>query len=96
MARDAARDPARDGGDRLASGASSARLRGRTAREAARAWGVSLSLIHKWIRQQRVRVERVGGSSRRAGRLYVLDGLPPAPLGPGGLTAAQRAAWPRG
>ena len=66
-----------------------------TVREAADKWNVTPSAVHKWIRQGRVNVERVGGGPSRAAALLVLDTERPDRAVPNALTDAQRAAWPR-
>lgn len=62
-----------------------------TIAQAAAKWGVSPTVVRKWIHQGRVKAER-------AGRTWlVLDTDRPTPLGPGErLTPDQRAGWQYG
>jgi len=61
-----------------------------TLREAAAAWGVSYTTVRKWVRQGRVKAEKVGRD------WWILQTARPARLPRGGLTDAQRAGWNTG
>jgi len=63
-----------------------------TVQEAARAWGVKTSMVHKYVAQGRVPYRKVGGGSGRAGLVLILDDQKPAPRR---LTEFERDAWPR-
>jgi excisionase family DNA binding protein len=60
----------------------------RTIKQAAEDWGVSASLVRKWIAQGRVRTVRPGHE------ILVTSASPP-PRGQK-LRPEQRAAWPKG
>ncbi len=65
-----------------------------TINEAAAAWGVSRTLVYKWILQRRIRHEEYGGSKARAGGLLILDPRPPKIAPRDTLSSAQQACWP--
>jgi len=55
--------------------------------EAAEKWGVSYTVIRKWIKQGRVKAEKFGRAV-----VILQEDRPPA-LKPGSLTLEQRMAW---
>jgi transposase-like protein len=60
----------------------------RTIKQAAQDWGVSPSLVRKWVAQERV-------STVRPGHEILITSKDP-PQRAQRLTADQRAAWPKG
>jgi len=61
-----------------------------TVSEAAALWGVSYTVVRKWIAQKRVRAEKHGRD------WWILQRERPEKLTRGGLTDEQRAAWNTG
>lgn len=62
----------------------------RSVKEAAEAWGVSITTVYKWIGQKRIKTKKIGRS------WIVLSKDRPEPLTRGDLTPKQRAGWDYG
>jgi hypothetical protein len=64
-------------------------------KEAAEAWGKSISWVKKMVKQGRVEHDRIGGGDERAGAILITQSAPPAIAAFGQLDPVQRAAWPK-
>lgn len=63
-----------------------------TLKQAAAKWGVSPSLVYKWVLQKRIKFEALGGGEKRPMFYVVTDSHRPPHAEH--LSAAQRAVWP--
>lgn len=61
-----------------------------TVSEAAQHWRCSISLVRKWIKQERIKFTRIGDEIR------VNSPIAPSRAPRGTLSDEQRGAWPKG